>query len=59
MARKPAYPVLNTGLWRREAAPPFEPPGAGALMAERRTVTVAARVAPAKRAAWQDKAVAT
>ena len=26
-AREPAYPVLNTGLWRGDAAPPFEPPG--------------------------------
>ena len=27
LERRPAYPVLSTGLWRGDAAPPFEPPG--------------------------------
>ena len=29
-AREPADPVLNTGLWRGEVAPPFEPPASRA-----------------------------
>ena len=40
-----------------QGAPPPEPLS-GALMAERRTVMVAARVTPAEHAAWQSKAAA-
>ena len=60
MAREPAYPVLNTVLWRGGAAPPFEPPAhrAAALMAERRTVMLAPRVTWSERSDRPAKAEA-
>ena len=60
MLRPPSNPPLPALLpWQRAGGgrPPPNPV-AGALMAERRTVMVAARVTPAEHAAWQDKAEA-
>ena len=56
-------PPSNPGLSRRcpssgRAGTPPPNPAAGALMAEHRTVMVAARVTPAERAAWREKAAA-
>ena len=49
-------PMLAGAAGGRGALPPN--PVAGALMAEHRTVMVAARVTPAEHAAWQDRAAA-
>ena len=60
MLRPPSNPERSAPLPEQRAGGVRRPPNpvAGALMAERRTVTVAARVTPAKHAAWQDKAAA-
>ena len=60
MLRPPSNPQRSAPLPEQRAGGVRRPPNpvAGALMAERRTVTVAARVTPAEHAAWQDKAAA-
>ena len=60
MLRPPSNPLRRAPLPEQRAAGVLRPPNpvAGALMADRRTVMVAARVTPAEHAAWQDKAAA-
>ena len=60
MLRPPSIPQLVAPLPEQRAGGGRRPPSpvAGALMAEGRTVMVAARVTPAEHAAWQDKAAA-
>ena len=60
MLRPPSNPRLPAPLPEQRAGGGHRPPNpvAGALMADRRTVMVAARVTPAEHAAWQDKAAA-
>ena len=53
----PAAARLSPGFaGERAASPPLHPPGA--LMADRRTVEIHARVSPAERAAWRAKSAA-
>ena len=58
MLRPPSIPQLPGPVPVQRAGRGRRPPNpvAGALMAERRTVMVAARVTPVEHAAWQDKA---
>ena len=60
MLRPPSNPQRSAPLPEQRAGGVRRPPNpvAGASVAERRTVTVAARVTPAEHAAWQDKAAA-
>ena len=60
MLRPPSNPRLPAPLPVQRAGGGRRPPNpvAGALMADRRTVMVAARVTPAEHAAWQDRAAA-
>ena len=60
MLRPPSNPRLRAPLPGQRAGGERRPPNPvpGALMSERRTVMVAARVTPAEHAAWQDKAAA-
>ena len=60
MLRPPSNPQRSAPLPEQRAGGVRRPPNpvAGASVADRRTVTVAARVTPAEHAAWQDKAAA-
>ena len=60
MLRPPSIPQLPGPLPGQRAGGGRRPPNppAGAPVADRRTVMVAARVTPAEHAAWQDKAAA-
>ena len=60
MLRPPSNPQLSAPLPEQRAGGGRRPPNpaAGAPVADRRTVMVAARVTSAEHAAWQDKAAA-